>query len=441
MKAPGTLGTLCPNPLEKLSSRCSSSAHCLVATGAHRPRRAWESFVAAARGEPAPAEQRLSRDPAGTPRSTGLRRFPSLPGSQREGRRGPFPVPSPRSSGGGQRVGAARSRRGGVRPRQEGSPRRLQEPLRAVGTETRVGPDRPSRRVSPAVSCAHLTPIDTWGVWGGGSGLSFPLLSAGTVDFRPRQSLAGVSPSARRGPLLRAPRAETAPSYFRLLPPPRRLPFHSRCSTLPEIPWSVIAANSLETALEPRLRLHGCVAGGARAATHLPGRADSWKRGKRPSFYRQRHTASGNAGCAAPRRGDTPAGSTGTAGDAAGGREGGSRRADAAGALLCPRDLKERGENGGVPSASLRQRRVIRARTRDGDAEASVLGSRHGAKYLSSKPHSVRPQSPTAPEQMLSPAEAPPPVPAPRAGSSTRPGLTPDPHLERGVFRQRFQVR
>lgn len=95
---------------------------------------------------------------------------------------------------------------------------------------------------------------------------------------------------------------------------------------------------------------------------------------------------------------------------------------DVAGALLCPHHLKEWGENSGVYSASLCQRRVIWARTRDGDAKASVLGSRHGVKHLGFDPHSVRPQSPAAPEQRLSPAEALPPVPAPRGGSSTRPG-------------------
>lgn len=130
----------------------------------------------------------------------------------------------------------------------------------------------------------------------GGSGLSFPLLPASTGDFRLRiaprsQPLCPAQPPV---PLLRVLRAsgdgtELFQDPSPPTPPPaaRQLPFNSHYSTLLEIPWSVITANSLETALEPRLRVHVCVAGRAHAATHLPGRADSWKRGKRPSFYSQ----------------------------------------------------------------------------------------------------------------------------------------------------------
>lgn len=195
--------------------------------------------------------------------------------------------------GGGEHPAAQRERAGGT----SCSPK-TKELLR-------VGPDRPSQRVSvqhkqcpePTSLIFPSTGIPEGG-WGG-SGLSFPLLPASTGDFRHLRITLRSQPLCPAQPpaplLLRMPRAsgdgtelfqDPSPPHN---PPPaaRQLPFNSHYSTLLEIPWSVITANSLETALEPRLRVHVCVAGRAHAATHLPGRADSWKRGKRPSFYSQ----------------------------------------------------------------------------------------------------------------------------------------------------------
>lgn len=145
---------------------------------------------------------------------------------------------------------------------------------------------------------------------GGGSGLSFPLLPASTGDFShlqitlQSQSLCPAQPPAPL--LLRAQRAsgDGTELFQDPSPPPfPTLPFNSHYSTLLEIPWSVITANSLETALEPRLRVHVCVAGRAHAATHLPGRADSWKRGKRPSFYSQAARRAGTRAAPLPGTG------------------------------------------------------------------------------------------------------------------------------------------